>query len=94
MQIVINVTNIQIIQWTVDVAAQRVVVDFQSLTDTGEPYERKQAIFWVTMPVDPVDPFGNPITDTSLWYTLPPEYVQTLTDLTIDARAALLPLIA
>jgi hypothetical protein len=84
MQIIINVTNIKIIKWTVDVEGQRVITDFQMLKDDGTPYERREAIFWVTMPPEPHEPY---------WYLLPAEYVETLTNLTIDARTALMALI-
>lgn len=84
MQIIINVTDIKIIQWTVDVTAQNVTVDFQMMKDDGTPYERLKAVFWVTLPTGEQEPY---------WYQLPAEYVSTLADLTIDARTALLSLI-
>lgn len=93
MQVVINVTDIKIIAWKVDVERQCVIVDFQMMQDNGNAYERKEAIFWVSIPENPVDRFGNPITDTSLWFQLPLSYVETLTNITIDARAALLHLV-
>jgi hypothetical protein len=84
MQIIINVVDIKIIQWTVDVAKQNVTVDFQMMKDDGTPYERLKAVFWVTIPAGEQDPY---------WYQLPLEYVTALTNLTVDARTALLSLI-
>lgn len=84
MQIIINVTDIKIIQWTVNVADQNVTVDFQMMKDDGTPYERLKAVFWAIMPPEPHDAY---------WYQLPAEYVTTLTNLTVDARTALLNLI-
>ena len=84
MQIIINVVDIKIIQWTVDVAKQNVTVDFQMMKDDGTPYERLKAVFWVTMPPEPHEAY---------WYQLPLEYVTILTNLTLDARSALLSLI-
>ena len=85
MQIIINIVDIKIIQWTVDVAQANVTVDFQLIKDDGTPYARLKAVFWVTMPAGVQEPY---------WYQLPLEYVTTLTNITLDARTALMGLIA
>ena len=85
MQIITNVTDIKVISWKVDVDRQCVVVDFQMIKDDGSPYERLEAIFWVTIPSEV--PAG------SLWYQLPGGYVTTLTQLTIDVKAGLMHLV-
>ena len=91
MQIITNVTDIKIITWSVNVERQCVIVDFQMMKDNNEPYERMMAVFWVTIPDPSIpDPIGNP----SLWYQLPAGYVATLTQLTVDAKTALMPLVA
>jgi len=82
MQIIINVVDIKIIQWTVSVEKQNVTVDYCLMKDDGTSYERRTAVFWANRPAQEPD-----------WYELPAEYVATLTQLTIDARAALMGLI-
>ena len=81
MQIVIDITDIKILWWTVNVEAQNVTVQYQLIKSDGTPYETKVAIFWVTLPGGEQQPY---------WYLLPAEYVAMLTNLTIDARTALL----
>ena len=85
MQIIINVTDIRITRWTVDVNAQHVVIDYQLLKDDGSVYDSRTAIFWVTLPGGEQEPY---------WYLLPAEYLATLTSLTEDARTTLLATIA
>jgi len=85
MQITINVNDIKIIKWTVDTELQCVIVDFQMMRDDGIPYERMEATFWVNIPAE--NQYNR------LWFQLPPEYTATLTDITIDARAALMYLV-
>ena len=94
MAITITLADIKIHDWTVEVDYQRVIVSYSILKDTGEEYlDRQTAIFWRYIPDPGNDDLGNPIPVPDNWYQLPEEYVQMLTDLTLDARSALLHLV-
>ena len=90
---IINVNEIKIISWTVDVASKSVIVSFSYNTDTDEIHDFGSAIFWETIPGPQPNPEGGPDTVPDNWYQLPAKYTQILTDLTIDVRAALLHLL-
>jgi hypothetical protein len=75
----ITLDDVQIRTWTVDPQGQYVAVHYNVLDSTGEMFSEDQAIFWVTLPEEP-QPRD---------YQLPPAYVQTLLDLTNDARTAI-----
>ena len=93
MALTITVNDLQIISWTVDVEQRNVTVNYMMVKDNGLPYTQNNiAIFWETIPTLE-DPQGNPVSPPDNWYQLPPAYSQFLTDLTIDARNALLHLI-
>lgn len=94
MQIVLTIDDIRINNWTVDVPNARVLVHYDMLTSANDVYRSEMAIFWATLPSHDVDPWGNEIPIPDNWYQLPAEYVQVLTQLTVDARQALLPRIA
>lgn len=85
MQIIIDIVDIKIISWTVDIENQSVTINYQLMKSDGTPYTTNIAVFWVTMP-------GG--TQETYWYQLPAEYVITLTNITNDARTALLATIA
>lgn len=94
MAITITLNNIRILKWTVNVYHQNVTVVYQILDSSDETYSEGEAIFWATMPESGgVGPDGQPRPIPDYWYLLPPEYVTALTNLTIDARTALLHLV-
>lgn len=84
LDILITLNDIEIITWAVSLIDQNVMVTYAIKTDAGETYKIDNAIFWAVMPEG--DNPGN-------WYQLPEEYVTTLSNLTSDARSALLHLV-
>jgi hypothetical protein len=82
--IIITLADIEIVKWTVNIAEQNVLVKYAIKTDTGDLYAYGEAVFWAALPNE--DNPGN-------WYQLPEEYVTTLSNLTSDARLALLHLV-
>jgi hypothetical protein len=61
-----------------------------SVLDTeGEVWQHGTARFWETIPDPGDDQFGNPLPVPDDWYQLPASHLQVLTDLTLDAKAAL-----
>jgi hypothetical protein len=95
MAINYTVNNIQITSWTVDTEDRKVTIIYSQMLDTGEAFtQNNYAIFWETIPTMPIDPeTGLPYPTPDDWYQLPPAYSQFLTDLTIDAKTALMPTI-
>ena len=94
MALTITLNDVKINHWMVDIENLRVIANYSILKDTGEEYGgRQEAIFWVTMPEQTNDPWGNPLPYPDNWYTLPEEYVTQLANLTSDARLALLHLV-
>jgi hypothetical protein len=85
MLIIIEIVDIKVLRWTVDVENQNVTVEYQLMKSDGTPYTTNIAVFWATMP-------GG--TQETYWYQLPAEYVIALTNITNDARTALLATIA
>lgn len=86
---IITISDLQIEEWTVNVQRRAVHVVYKTLTDAAELFDHGAATFWETVP----DPSEFPNDDPTTWYQLPPAYNQLLTDLTVDARNALLHLI-
>jgi hypothetical protein len=94
IEVTITLNDIGIESWKVDLVKQRVIVHYYLMTSTGEHYEYGEAIFWANLPTEgPLDPAGQPTPVPDNWYQLPVEYIATLTDLTADARSALLHLV-
>jgi hypothetical protein len=90
----INLTDIKIRHWMVSVQDQCVTVSYEIIDDQSSVWEQGEAVFWATMPEPGVDPLtGEPGYLPDNWYQLPAQYVSVLTDLTQDARTALLHLI-
>lgn len=92
MPLIITVNEIQITSWSVDVGERSVLVKYDLIRDDNKPHLQNQvALFWETIPTE--DGEGNPITPEDNWYQLPAQYSQVLTDLTLDAKSALMHLI-
>lgn len=91
MAIVYTVDDIRILTWEVQIARERVRVVYAELLDTDERWDVKEAFFWASLPTEGPGGPSDPVPEN--WYQLPVEYVSILTDLTIDARNALLPTI-
>jgi hypothetical protein len=90
----ITLSDVRVEYWTVNVELQNVTASYRIVDDQSNTWERGEAVFWATMPDLGTDPFsGNPVPPPSNWYLLPAQYVQGLTDLTLDLRQALLSLI-
>lgn len=88
--VTLNIDHIRIRQWIVDVAALKVIVFFDEMTDTGQIYRSGEVTFWVTMPDPGVDPqTGVPLPLPAGWFQLPPGHLTTLAALTTEAQAAL-----
>lgn len=94
MQIITNVVDIRIDGWSVDVVNRCVAVNYSMMTDQNDVWQSGIAYFWETMPPPIQDPITGELFTPDSWYQLPAEYVQVLTQLTLDARTALLPRIA
>lgn len=85
----ITLSDIRITGWVPNITLQNVTVTYQVIDQNGDVYDGGEAIFWATIPTwtDPTQP------QPTNWYQLPQSYVNTLQQLTADARTALLPLI-
>jgi hypothetical protein len=85
----ITLSDVEITSWSVNTFEHSVTVHYRILEQDGNQYSSGEAVFWETIPqvTDPIQ--GTP----DNWYQLPTKYVQTLTDITNDARTALLQLI-
>jgi hypothetical protein len=93
-QIVVTLTDIKIEKWTVDTINQHVTIYFQIKDDQGNIYKQDYAIFWADLPDNGgTDHLGNILPVPDNWYQLPIEYINTLTNLTTDARSALMHLV-
>jgi len=79
MALQVDIDNIQINAWSVNLERQIVEINY-SLVSANEIWRRERARFWVTMPAEPQD---------GLDFQLPTTYAQTLLDLTSDAETAL-----
>jgi hypothetical protein len=82
MSLIIELTDVNVREWTVNVEEQRVDVLYMLETEEGEGYKSGKAIFWAAMPTEPDPPPDN-------WYDLPSGYAQTLLNLTNDAESAI-----
>lgn len=89
----IELSDIKILNWTLDVDARNVTINYQIRDAADEIYVGGQAVFWETMPDPGEDLFGDPGTLPDNWFQLPPSHSQALTDITIDARSGLLHLL-
>lgn len=93
MAITVTINNLRIDRWTVDTALRNVEVEFFAIDSNGDTVGDLQiAFFWETLP-DTVDEHGNQIPRPDNFYQLPPTYSSTLTNLTQDAKNALMHLI-
>lgn len=90
MAITINITQLEIEWWTVNIIKENVTVGYLLLDDDNKIWDRGEVIFWRTLPT-PTDDEGNPIPIPENWYTLPPTYVNHLNDITTHAETILLP---
>ena len=89
----IQITDLKIVHWSVNVEDRSVVVTYDFKTAEDETFASDTAVFWVTIP-DPIpDPMGGEDYTPVNWYQLPPQYESLLVDLTIDVKNALLHLI-
>jgi len=75
----IELTDLVINTMHIDYVRQCINVDFVMVDVDGKVWDRKEAIFWVTLPEEPKDN----------WFLLPPTYFPTLLSLQSDADAAL-----
>lgn len=90
---VITLSDIRVVQWTVNVQMRHVRVRYHILDDQDAEYGAGDAIFWETLPAHRIDADGDPIPHPPEWYQLPAQYSQILTDLTLSIRMGLLHLI-
>lgn len=89
--IVLN--DVKIISWSVHVEQRSVTVEYALAADDGTDFTYGAATFWETIP-DPIpNPMGGDDYIPEDWYQLPPQYTSLLTELTTDARNALLHLL-
>lgn len=88
----ITLDDIKILEWTVNVGSRSVIVSYQVLDDEGDHYKSDSAVFWDTIPDEVVGPEGL-MPNPDNWYQLPAKYTSFLTDLTVDAKNALLHLV-
>lgn len=91
----ITLNDVKIISWSVHVEQRCVTVEYTLAADDGTDFSYGAATFWETMP-DPVpNPMGGDEPDyiPEDWYQLPAKYTPLLTDLTVDARNALIHLL-
>jgi hypothetical protein len=93
MPLVITVDEIIITSWKVDTEKRSVLVKYDLMRDDDKPHLQDEvAIFWESIPVIE-EPDGAPLPQPDNWYQLPAQYSQVLTDLTLDAKSALMHLI-
>jgi hypothetical protein len=77
-------------EWLVNITDLNVTVKYKIRTTSGDVYTEGTEMFWVTVPQPQPDPgSGQPRPVPTNWEQLPPKYVQILSDLTNDLKAAL-----
>lgn len=79
MALQIDIDNITINTWSVNIEAQVVEINY-SLMSLDTIWRREKARFWVTMPAEPQEGYD---------FQLPIAYAQNLLDLTTDAISVL-----
>lgn len=92
MTITITLQDIKITRWVVNVDAKMVRVEYEIRGQDDKSYDEGTAYFYETIPVS-YDDEGQPYPTPPNYYQLPAARAQALTDITVDARAALLHLI-
>lgn len=93
MAILINITQLEIEMWTVNIIRENVTVQYLLKDDNEVIWDRGEVIFWRTMPT-PTDELGNPVPIPENWYQLPPAYALHLNEITQHAETILLPKLA
>lgn len=89
----ITLSDIKILNWTLDVDNRNVTVNYQIRDQNDDTFESGQAVFWETLPVPKPGINGEPGVNPDNWYQLPAQYSQALTDITLAARSGLLHLL-
>lgn len=92
MAIVINITDLEIEEWTVNIIRENVTVNYLLKDSEGIIWVRNSAIFWRNIP-EVTDELGNPVPPPDNWYELPTTYVSHLNDITTHAETILLNLL-
>lgn len=80
----IILTDLVINEIRINYDSQTVTVLYSMIDAGGKEWEKKEATFWVTMPVLGEGEVPNPN-----WFQLPAGYIPTLVNLKNDADAAL-----
>lgn len=89
----VELTDIKIKYWTLDVEGRNVAVSYYILDSDSNVSQEQDAIFWETIPEPTSRPGGGVDATPDNWYQLPAGYISTLVSLTVDIRAGLLHLI-
>lgn len=92
MAITINITQLEIEEWTVNIIKENVTINYLLKDDNDVIWIRDQAIFWRVIP-EVTDEMGNPVPTPENWHELPSAYVLHLNDITNHAESILLNLL-
>lgn len=84
----IELIDLKIDSLVIDYELQCVKANYMMLDIDNTPWQKGEAIFWVTIPVLK-DESGNPLPTPINWFLLPASYIPTLLQLQSDADAAL-----
>jgi hypothetical protein len=81
----IELTHVQVTDWTVNLILEQVVVNYDLMDADQTIWARGTAIFWRNIP-NPVDVDGNPTARPEEWFQLPNSYAVTLNNLNEDIK--------
>lgn len=88
MSITIILEDIRVIDWSVDMTAERIDVSFQYLDASGESWKSANAIFWREIP-EVVGDDGFPTDPPDSWFLIPASYLTELNNLNTAIDTAL-----
>ena len=82
MAISIELVDIKIDYWRVNMVDARLDVHFRYMDASAETWKEDDAVFWQTMPEMEIDPVtGEPYPVPDNWFSIPSEYITELAGL-------------
>ena len=89
MSITVELTDIKIIKWVVDMDAETVHVTFEYRDSVNKTWAQGLAIFWREFPELGVDENDEPIPQPDYWFLIPINFVVELNDFNTAIDTAL-----